>query len=315
MKIENLRIYGLEAAIRGMRNPYDSWSKSDSTFGLDSIEGISEYWIPEMLKAYLNDSEIPSLTVENCSAWLRKNGVIYEDGDLCEFAFIGPNDMDLAQRLISGGPEHRKFLRQINVSFDLTLPLYLWKEFDTYKIGTTSNSCSTMHTLKDSPITIDRFERDDFENIPFPKEYQRPDAKSDCDDNFIQMCLIPYLESLRLRYKETNDKKYWKELVRWLPEGWLQKRTITLNYEVIYNFCHQRSGHRLTEWHTIIDFIREYLPYANELIFLDELKAEVEETEEDNLLYKISEALSELGEMKDEINYYIHKDRKGNKNK
>lgn len=310
MNIEELRVSGLEAAIRGMRNPYDSWPKSDSAFGLDSFEGINEYWIPEMLKLYLDDNKVPGLTVENCSTWLRENGVIYEDGDLCEFAFIGPNDMDLAQRLISGGSEHRKFLRQINVSFDLTLPFYVWKEFDTYKVGTTANSCSTMHTLKNNPITLDCFELGDFENIPFPKEYQRSDAKSNCDEDFIQMCLIPYLESLRLRYKETGDKKYWKELIRWLPEGWLQKRTITLNYEVIYNFCHQRKNHRLAEWHAIVNFIREHLPYANEFIFLDELKAEVEEVEEDSFLSELFVVLSKLGELKDGLYDYTHKGKK-----
>lgn len=310
MNIEKLRVSGLEAAIRGMRNPYDSWEKSDSYFGLDSFDGISDYWIPKMLDIYLGDKGMPGLTVENCSAWLRNNGVIYEDCDLCEFAFIGPNDMDLAQRLISGGSEHRKFLRQINVSFDLTLPFYVWKEFDTYKVGTTANSCSTMHTLKNNPITLDCFELGDFENIPFPKEYQRPDAKSNCDEDFIQMCFIPYLESLRLRYKETGDKKYWKELVRWLPEGWLQKRTITLNYEVIYNFCHQRKNHRLAEWHVIVDFIRKHLPYANEFIFLDELKAEVEDVEEDSFLSELFVVLSKLGELKDSLYEYAHKDKK-----
>lgn len=310
MNIEKLRVSGFEAAIRGMRNPYDSWEKSDSYFGLDSFEGIDDYWIPKMLDIYLNNKGAPGLTVGNCSTWLDHNGVIYEDGELCEFAFIGPNDMDLAQRLISGGSEHRKFLRQINVSFDLTLPFYVWKEFDTYKVGTTANSCSTMHTLKNNPITLDCFELDDFENIPFPKEYQRPDAKSNCDEDFIQMCLIPYLESLRLRYKETGDKKYWKELVRWLPEGWLQKRTITLNYEVIYNFCHQRKNHRLAEWHAIVNFIREHLPYANEFIFLDELKAEVEEVEEDSFLSELFVVLSKLGELKDGLYEYTHKDKK-----
>lgn len=314
MNIKKLRVSGLEAAIRGMRNPYDSWEKSDSYFGLDSFYSIDEYWIPKMLDIYLGDKGVPGLTEENCSAWLRSNGVIYEDGELCEFAFIGPNDMDLAQRLISGGSEHRKFLRQINVSFDLTLPFYVWKEFDTYKVGTTANSCSTMHTLKNNPITLDCFELGDFENIPFPKEYQRPDAKSNCDEDFIQMCLIPYLESLRLRYKETGDKKYWKELVRWLPEGWLQKRTITLNYEVIYNFCHQRKNHRLDEWHVIVDFIREHLPYASEFIFLDELKAEVEEVEEDSFLSELFIVLSKLGELKDGLYEYTHKDKK-HKNK
>ena len=167
-----------------------------------------------------------------------------------------------------------------------------------------------MHTLKNNPITLDCFELGDFENMPFPKEYQRPDAKSNCDEDFIQMCLIPYLESLRLRYKETGDKKYWKELVRWLPEGWLQKRTITLNYEVIYIFCHQRKNHRLAEWHTIVDFIREHLPYASEFIFLDELKAEVEEAEEDSFLSELFVVLSKLGELKDGLYDYTHKGKK-----
>ena len=268
IKFENTEVFNFEGAIRGMRNPLNSWDKSDSGYCVD--------------------------TVVDFESRFR----------------IGETDLDLAQRLIKAGSDHRKFLRQIFVSVDITAPLYWWKEFDTYKVGTTANSCSTMHTLKNNPITLDCFELGDFENIPFSKEYQRPDAKSDCDEDFIQMCLIPYLESLRLRYKETGDKKYWKELVRWLPEGWLQKRTITLNYEVIYNFCHQRKNHRLAEWHTIVDFIREHLPYANEFIFLDELKAEVEEAEEDGFLNELFVVLSKLGELKDGLYEYAHKDKK-----
>lgn len=204
MKFENTEIFNFEGAIRGMRNPLNSWKKSDSYWGASG--------------RYI----------------------------------IGDNDMNLAQRLIKGGSEHRKFLRQIMVCVDITAPLYWWKEFDTYKVGTTANSTSTMHKLKDTPITLECFEIGDYK-----------------ESKFIENSLIPYLEDLRIQYQETKDKSYWKELVRWLPNGWLQTRTVTLNYENIYSMIHQRNTHKLTEWSK--DFITwaESLPYAKELLFLD----------------------------------------------
>lgn len=160
--------------------------------------------------------------------------------------------MNLAMSLIKGGSEHRKFLRQIFVSVDITAPLYWWKEFDTYKVGTVANSCSTMHTLSKYPITMDCFEMDDYSNTPVAQETWR--------------VLIAQLEKLRLGYVNTKDKVYWKELVRLLPESWLQKRTVTMNYENLLAICKQRRGHRLTEWKSFIDWVRT-LPYTKEFVF------------------------------------------------
>jgi hypothetical protein len=179
---------------------------------------------------------------------------------------IGENDMGLAKRLIAGGTEHRKFLRQIMVSVDITAPLYWWKEFDTYKVGTTANSTSTMHKLASTPITMDCFETDDFENVTFHSIYGS-------NDNLIfeyttkEMAegMIEALEKLRQKYNKTKDKRYWKELVRWLPNGWLQTRTVTMNYENLRSMYHQRENHKLTEWHSFCDWVKS-LPYAQELI-------------------------------------------------
>ena len=167
---------------------------------------------------------------------------------------LGPNDLDLAKRLCHAGSEHRKFMRQIYVSFDLTAPLYFWKEFDTYKIGTTANSTSTMHKLASTPITIDCFEIDDMEE----------GLEIDVWESW--KSLIRTCETLRLKYNETKDIRYWKELIRILPESWLQTRTVTCNYEVVRNIAHQRANHKLTEWKFLLKALEENLPYYNELI-------------------------------------------------
>lgn len=167
---------------------------------------------------------------------------------------LGPNDLDLAKRLCHAGSEHRKFMRQIYVSFDLTAPLYFWKEFDTYKIGTTANSTSTMHKLASTPITIDCFEIDDMEE----------GLEIDVWESW--KSLIRTCETLRLKYNETKDIRYWKELIRILPESWLQTRTVTCNYEVVRNMAHQRANHKLTEWKFLLKALEENLPYYNELI-------------------------------------------------
>ena len=175
---------------------------------------------------------------------------------------IGENDLKLAQSLIKAGSEHRKFMRQIFVSVDITAPLYWWKEFDTYKVGTVANSTSTMHKLASIPITKDCFEMDDFENIESFKEES------------MWINVIGWCEQLRQKYNETNDKRYWKELIRLLPESWLQKRTITMNYENVLNMIHQRRNHKLTEWSESFIGWAKSLPYADELLFI---KKEVKE--------------------------------------
>ena len=229
MKFENTEIFNFEGALRGMRNPLESWDKSDTGY---------------------------------------KNSGSQRDPDI-KFV-IGRNDLALAQSLIKAGSEHRKFMRQIFVCVDITAPLYWWKEFDTYKVGTVANSTSTMHKLASTPITEDCFEMDDFENIPVDKTLMNNKIKHD-DMWFI---LINYLEELRQKYNETKDKRYWKELIRLLPESWLQTRTVTMDYENLLAICSkgQRRFHKLTEWsNAFIDWARS-LPYAQELIFLDELE-------------------------------------------
>lgn len=217
MKFEKTEVWGFEHAIRGMRNPLESWDKSDSYWGND----------------------------ESC----------------LESYVIGENDLELAQKLIKAGSEHRKFLRQIFVSVDITAPLYWWKEFDTYKVGTVNNSTSTMHKLASTPITMDCFEMDDFENVNPFEVFGRND-----DDVITTFELfLTFLEELRLAYDKTKDKRYWKELIRLLPESWLQKRTVTINYENLLNIYHQRKNHKLTEWHKFCEWV-ESLPYAKELI-------------------------------------------------
>lgn len=212
MKFEHTEVWGFEHAIRGMRNPLESWDKSDSLF----------------------------------------------KGSIQCFSVLGENDLNLMQRLIKAGSEHRKFMRQIFVSVDITAPLYWWKEFDTYKVGTVANSTSTMHKLASTPITLDCFETDNVEVLE--------------ELNYTVSCwwgeLVAWLEKLRQKYNETKDKRYWKELIRLLPESWLQKRTVSMNYENILSMIHQRRGHKLTEWSK--DFIEwaESLPYAKELLFL-----------------------------------------------
>ena len=221
MLFENTEVFNFDGALRGMRNPKESWNKSDS--GIKNDTGF----------AFNN-----------------------------EFV-IGPNDLQLAQTLIKAGSEHRKFMRQIFVSVDITAPFYWWKEFDTYKVATVSNSCSTMHKLADTPITLDCFEMGDFENF----------GVNDCLMTAHWKYVIDTCERLRQKYNETKDKRYWKELIRLLPESWLQKRTVTMNYENLLGICSkgQRRFHKLTEWS--VDFIQwaRNLPYAQDLLFIDEL--------------------------------------------
>ena len=277
MKFENIRVMNFENALRGMRNPKNSWHLSDSSFGLEHMDCV-DYATDPVVNAYM---EAGAEDAEQVNSYLLNNGIIYLQGDLCEFAFIGPKDMKLAKALIKGGPEHRKFMRQIFVSVDITAPLYWWKEFDTYKVGTVANSTSTMHKLTSHPITIDCFEKDDYqENLE-----NWIDSTTNYEFNLKQAIEvnISMLEGLRQKYLETKDKRYWKELVRWLPESWLQTRTVTMNYENLLAMCSksQRRFHKLNEWSgseddsldNFISFARK-LPYAADFIFLDEAEQE-----------------------------------------
>lgn len=242
MKFDNTEVWGFEHSLRGMRNPKNSWNRSDSHYGCDEI---------------MNCNTCRTGQEEGC--FNLKNKYI-----------IGENDMKLAQTLIKAGNEHRKFMRQIFVSVDITAPLYWWKEFDTYKVGTVANSTSTMHKITSQPITLDCFEIDDYEKDL--KCLETYDSNIEVDYSTVDFEVykfINFLENLRQKYLETKDKRYWKELIRWLPESWLQKRTITMNYENVRNMYFQRKNHKLTEWSK--PFIKwvESLPYAEELIMYD----------------------------------------------
>ena len=215
MKFENTEVFNFEGALRGMRNPMESWDKGDSGY----------------IDRRFNDQ-----------------------------FYIGENDLDLAQRLIKAGSEHRKFLRQIFVSVDITAPLYWWKEFDTYKVSTVANSTSTMHKLASTPITEECFEMGNFEDFDLETEDMIFPLKSTWAE------LTSDLEFCRKKYNETKDKRYWKELIRLLPESWLQKRTVTMNYENVLNMYRQRKNHKLSEWSkSFCDWVKT-LPYAEELI-------------------------------------------------
>lgn len=216
VKIEYLEADGFEAALRGMRNPLNSWYKSDSGY------------------TRVTDGE----------------------NETYEYS-IGPNDLNLCQRLISAGTEHSKFLRQINVSFDITFPLYLAKEFDTYKIGTTANSCSTMHKIMAK----------EFELKDFSCEHLDRQSLSYLND------LINLLNYYRNLYINENfdksiysKKDIWWQIIQLLPSSYNQKRTITMNYAVIRNIIKQRQNHKLDEWKQILKAFKE-LPYAEELLF------------------------------------------------
>lgn len=179
-------------------------------------------------------------------SWAKSDSIFSMDPD--DFV-IGPNDLDLMKRLIKAGPEHRKFLRQIFVSVDITAPLYWWKEFDTYKVGTIANSTSTMHKIASKPITLECFEIDDLStNLYWNPSFITGQEEQDNSFNEYIGEMLHALEGLRQKYLETKDKRYWKELIRWLPESWLQTRTVTMNYENILTMLKQRSAHKLNEW-------------------------------------------------------------------
>ena len=209
IKFETNDVWGFEWAFKGMRNPMNSWDKSDSN-------------------------------------WL--------------FQEIGENDLALARKLINAGSEHRKFLRQIYVSVDITAPLYWWKEFDTYKVGTVTNSCSTMHKIHTKEFTLEDFSCEHLINEPFPVTNEYVETYLDC-----MMDTIKALNCARRMFLETKDKKYWWQIIQLLPSSYNQTRTVTMTYENIYTMRQQRGGHKLDEWR--IDFFNwsDELPHLKEL--------------------------------------------------
>jgi hypothetical protein len=220
IKVENIEVWGFEHAIRGMRNPLNSWDKSDSV-------NCHEYG-------------------EDCDFCERN----YSE---CAKYYIGENDLDLMQRLFKAGTEHRKYLRQIFVSMDITAPLYWWKEFSTYKIGTVENSCSTMHR-----IAAKEFEPDDFSHEHLT------DGANDA------LCeLITKLNLQRDLWNETKEKCYWWGMIQLLPSSYNQRRTVTMNYENVFTIIHQRTGHKLDEWNTFVRVLKT-LPYVKDIAGYEE---------------------------------------------
>ena len=225
IKLENVEVVGWEAAIRGMRNPMNSWWKSDS--------GWSSDW------PYTID---PSA-----------KGHIFVDSDVegyMELA-IGPNDQNLMMTLRNAGTDHRKFMRMITVYLDITAPLYWWKEFDTYKVGTVANSCSTMHKIAAKEFTLEDFSFDHLINEYI--DYYNPST--------LNQKIVGCLNECRKKYLETKDKKYWWQMIQLLPSSYNQRRTIMLNYEVLANIYESRKGHKLDEWRDFCKWI-ETLPYS-----------------------------------------------------
>lgn len=237
IKVENIDIWGFEHAIRGMRNPKNSWEKSDTIF-------------------YPGFNDIFSKACPNCS---------HNDEDHCPVGeecpyndiIIGPNDMKLMQTLFKGGTEHRKYLRQIFVSMDIIAPLYWWKEFDTYKVGTVSNSCSTMHKIAAK----------EFEFADFSHEHLLASPKTTL------YAVINELNRWRSIYLKESDpewkKKFWWQMIQLLPSSYNQRRTITMNYENVFTILRQRRGHKLDEWNRLCD-IFETFPYVKEIGGLNE---------------------------------------------
>ena len=227
LKIENTEVIGLEAAIRGMRNPMNSWEKSDSLF-------------------YDEDGNL-------CRMGQGKNLSLDE---------IGDSDYKLMIKLRNAGTDHRKFMRMITVYLDITAPLYWWKEFDTYKVGTVANSCSTMHKIHEKEFTFDDFSHEKLINS----------ACMEIQEQHIRISpiqalatTIECLNSYRDLYLQTKDKKYWWQMIQLLPSSYNQRRTVMLNYEVLANMYKSRCNHKLDEWHTFCDWI-ERLQYSELII-------------------------------------------------
>lgn len=248
IKFENYEVMGWEHAIRGMRNPMNSWEKSDS--------GICETHGP---------AHCADCVYKNCHA---------DDVEIGTNYIIGPNDHDLMKRLRDAGTDHRKFMRMIAVYVDITAPLYWWKEFDTYKVGTVANSCSTMHKIHEKEFTLEDFSHDHLTKfIPGQKLNGWTLEDNDLiallnDPNYgyssidiLRDIIIRALNFNREKYLETEDKKYWWQMIQLLPSSYNQKRTVMLNYEVLANIYKSRKTHKLDEWRDFCSWI-ENLPYS-----------------------------------------------------
>ena len=235
IKIENTEVVGWEAAIRGMRNPMNSWEKSDSFWQCTDYDSLNE-------------------------------------NDIYEYE-IGPNDLALMMKLRNAGTDHRKFMRMIVVYVDIIAPLYWWKEFSTYKVGTVANSCSTMHTIHKKEFDISDFSFEHLVNNWYDLDYcdcvitSEPDSNGQGPSYYLDPwalfeMLIEMLNKARSLYLQTKDKTYWWQMIQLLPSSYNQKRTVMLNYEVLANIYKSRKDHKLDCWRTFCDWIRNDLPFS-----------------------------------------------------
>lgn len=242
LKIEHTEVVGWNAAIRGMRNPMNSWEKSDSELGCEEVTGSHRF-------------------CRECDDAIYIRGACSCGRGNTPGFVLGFNDHDLMTRLRSSGPDHRKFMRMIAIYFDITAPLYWWKEFDTYKVGTVANSCSTMHKIAAREFVLDDFSHEHL--IDFLDGNWDIVAGDECRSAPLDiLCTtIDALNIYREKYLETNDKQYWWQMIQLLPSSYNQKRTLMLNYEVLSNMYKSRRNHKLDEWHTFCDWV-ESLPYS-----------------------------------------------------
>lgn len=231
IKIENVDVYGFEAAVRGMRNPLNSWDKSDSEY---------KRWC-----SALAADEPPHYCVQ-CGYDLCNT-----DGD---YTFVvGDNDLKLMKNLVKAGSDHSKFMRMINVTLDITAPLYWWKEFDTYKVGTVRNSCSTMHKIHSKEFTLDDFSCEHLWGDRLDRDVDEPVG--------VLNIVIDELNYYREAFLEDNDKDWWWQMIQLLPSSYNQRATVQLNYAVLQNMYHSRKNHKLDEWHVFCEWV-ESLPYS-----------------------------------------------------
>lgn len=242
IKIENVEVYGWEAAIRGMRNPLNSWANSDS-FCVPNFDDCGT--CPDRGK---------------CSFIFEQDGKPYRSG-------IGPNDLALMKKLVEAGPDHGKFLRMITVTLDIIAPLYWWKEMDTYSVGVVKNSCSTMHKIQEKEFTLDDFSCEHLFDGVYPFEgsddFDYYDTSTSC-----LLYTIEFLNFHRKKYIETKDKRHWWQMIQLLPSSYNQRRTVQLNYAVLKNIYHARSNHKLDEWILFCGWI-ERLPYSELITGID----------------------------------------------
>lgn len=247
IKVENIEVFNFEGALRGMRNPMNSWEKGDS---------------------FICESCNTNLDNDRCFSYM--NCPYYNSSGINNY-IIGPNDLTLAQKLIKAGPEHAKFMRQIFVSMDITAPIYFAKEFDTYKVSTVRNSCSTMHKIHSKEFTLDDFSCEHLisEEVKEVKEVKEENNNDhyyylyDWKESLLNT--IKNLNFARKLYSITKDKKYWWQMIQLLPSSYNQKFTWTANYAILRNIYFQRKNHRLDEWIHFTEVISS-LPYAKELI-------------------------------------------------